>query len=93
VTGVVGEHAVISLVDEVERVLRSLRGVWDEEAVDELDHGLHWWPAALELRRCDDGAKDPAAPVPGLHWALDAVRRVAEQRTRGPHGHPRGAGS
>ncbi|MDT7678733.1 MAG: hypothetical protein QOD82_6635, partial [Pseudonocardiales bacterium] len=31
---------MISLVDEVERVLRSLRGVWDEEAVDELDHGL-----------------------------------------------------
>jgi predicted HD phosphohydrolase len=196
VTGVVGEHAVISLVDEVERVLRSLRGVWDEEAVDELDHGLQaagraaarvpgddellvaallhdvahspllavaatahdevarswltprfgprvgwlagahvvakrhlaatdpgyaadlsatsvvslgaqggagaagpewtrnpWWPAALELRRCDDEAKDPAAPVPGLHWALDAVRRVAEQRTRGQHGHPRGAGS
>jgi predicted HD phosphohydrolase len=52
-----------------------------------------WWPAALELRRCDDEAKDPAAPVPGLHWALDAVRRVAEQRTRGQHGHPRGAGS
>ncbi|HEV7787409.1 MAG TPA: hypothetical protein VGP05_00230 [Pseudonocardia sp.] len=43
--------------------------------------------------RCDDEAKDPAAPVPGLHWALDAVRRVAEQRARGRHGQPRGAGA
>ncbi|WP_461665987.1 HD family phosphohydrolase [Gordonia sputi] len=28
------------VVAEVEDVLRSLRGVWDEEAVDELDHAL-----------------------------------------------------
>jgi predicted HD phosphohydrolase len=195
---------VISLVDEVERVLRSLRGVWDEEAVDELDHGLQaagraaacrpgddellvaallhdvahsplvtgaaavheeaepvpgpahdeiargwltprfgprvgwlagahvvakchlaatdadyaaalsatsvlslgaqggagaagpewtgnpWWPAALELRRCDDAAKDPAAPVPDLRWALDAVRRVAKRRAGGGHRPGRG---
>ncbi|TDZ94219.1 HD family phosphohydrolase [Mycobacteroides salmoniphilum] len=27
-------------VDELEAVLMSLRGVWDEEAVDELDHAL-----------------------------------------------------
>jgi hypothetical protein len=59
---------VTSLVDEVERVLRSLCGVWDE-------------------------AKDPAAPVPGLHWALDAVRRMTEQRARGRHPQPRGAGA
>jgi hypothetical protein len=33
VTAVAAEDAVLSLLDEVERVLRSLRGVWDEEAV------------------------------------------------------------
>ena len=27
-------------VDELEAVLMSLRGIWDEEAVDELDHAL-----------------------------------------------------
>ena len=184
VTAVAAEDAVLASLDEVERVLRSLRGVWDEEAVDELDHALQaaghaaarapgddellvaallhdvahsplvteagqpehdavarvwltprfgprvgwlagshvvakrhlaaadpeyaaalsgtsvtslgvqggageagpewtanpWWPAALELRRCDDAAKDPAAPVPELGWALAAVRRVAERQ-------------
>ena len=30
----------VDVVAEVEDVLRSLRGVWDEEAVDELDHAL-----------------------------------------------------
>ncbi|WP_051341230.1 HD family phosphohydrolase [Pseudonocardia spinosispora] len=35
-----------------------------------------WWDAALELRRCDDAAKDPNAPVPELHWAIEVVDRL-----------------
>lgn len=30
----------MTAVDELEAVLLSLRGIWDEEAVDELDHAL-----------------------------------------------------
>ncbi|WP_445181495.1 hypothetical protein ACTXG6_23375 [Pseudonocardia sp. Cha107L01] len=139
-TGVVGGHAVISLVDEVEC---SLRGVWDEEAVDELDHGLQAAGRAaarvpgddelLVAALLPDVAHSPLLAVaaaahdeiarswltprfgPRVGWlagahvvakrhlaAIDpgyaadlsaAVRRVAEQRTRGQYGEPRGAGS
>lgn len=39
--------------DELDGVLRSLRGVWDEEAVDELDHALQAGWQAL-CASCDD---------------------------------------
>lgn len=35
-----------------------------------------WWEAALELRRCDDAAKDPNASVPELRWAIEVVDRL-----------------
>lgn len=42
------------MVEDVrERLLRSLREVWDEEAVDELDHALQ---SAARAR--EDGADD-----------------------------------
>lgn len=43
-------------------VLTSLRGVWDEEAVDELDHALQSAARAL-----DDGADDELALAAALH--------------------------
>ncbi|MFN3003834.1 HD family phosphohydrolase [Mycolicibacterium wolinskyi] len=49
-------------VEEVGRVLRSLRGVWDEEAVDELDHALQ---SAARAR--DDGADDELVLAAALH--------------------------
>jgi predicted HD phosphohydrolase len=39
-----------------------------------------WWAAALVLRRCDDAAKDPHAPVPEPEWVLAAVARLAGRR-------------
>ena len=47
---------------ETEAVLHSLRGVWDEEAVDEWQHALQ--SAALAL---DDGADDNLVLAAALH--------------------------
>lgn len=43
------------VVDETLTVLASLRGVWDEEAVDELDHALQAATHAAARRPGDDG--------------------------------------
>lgn len=45
-----------------EAILRSLRGVWDEEAVDELDHALQ-----AAARALDDGADDELVLAAALH--------------------------
>jgi predicted HD phosphohydrolase len=52
----------VAVLEEVGQLLRSLRGVWDEEAVDELDHALQ---AAARAR--DDGADDELALAAALH--------------------------
>jgi predicted HD phosphohydrolase len=52
----------VPVLDEVGHLLRSLRGVWDEEAVDELDHALQ----AAALAR-DDGADDELVLAAALH--------------------------
>src|SRR5262245_66457451 len=52
----------MSVLDEVGELLRSLRGVWDEDAVDELDHALQ---AAARAR--DDGADDELVLAAALH--------------------------
>ena len=36
-----------------------------------------WWGHALDLRRCDDAAKVPGAPVPDLETLRPLLRRVA----------------
>jgi predicted HD phosphohydrolase len=36
-----------------------------------------WWPDALDLRRCDDAAKVPGAPVPGLDDLRDLLVATA----------------
>ena len=52
----------MAVLDEVGHLLRSLRGVWDEDAVDELDHALQ---AAARAR--DDGADDELVLAAALH--------------------------
>jgi predicted HD phosphohydrolase len=52
----------MAAVDEVEAVLRSLHGVWDEDAVDELDHALQ-----AAARAIDDGADDELVLAAALH--------------------------
>jgi predicted HD phosphohydrolase len=52
----------MAVLDEVGHLLRSLRGVWDEDAVDELDHSLQ---AAARAR--DDGADDELLLAAALH--------------------------
>lgn len=47
---------------ELTRVLLSLRGVWDEEAVDELDHALQCAAQAI-----GDGADDELVLAAALH--------------------------
>ena len=47
---------------ELARVLLSLRGVWDEEAVDELDHALQ-----CAARAMDEGADDELVLAAALH--------------------------
>lgn len=49
-------------LEDVDRVLHSLRGVWDEEAVDELDHALQ-----SAARAVDDGADDELVLAAALH--------------------------
>jgi predicted HD phosphohydrolase len=50
------------VLDETEALLRSLHGVWDEEAVDDLDHGLQAATRAIE-----DGADDELVLAAALH--------------------------
>lgn len=52
----------MAAVEEVVGVLRSLRGVWDEESVDELDHALQ-----AAARAIDDGADDELVLAAALH--------------------------
>jgi predicted HD phosphohydrolase len=49
-------------VDDTAALLRSLRDVWDEEAVDELDHALQ-----SAARAIDDGADDELVLAAALH--------------------------
>jgi predicted HD phosphohydrolase len=49
-------------VDETAAILRSLAGVWDEEAVDELDHALQ-----SAARAIADGADDELILAAALH--------------------------
>jgi predicted HD phosphohydrolase len=49
-------------LEEVHTVLRSLRGVWDEESVDELDHALQSAARAME-----DTADDELVLAAALH--------------------------
>lgn len=65
--------------EQVTAVLESLRGVWDESAVDELGHP--WWPDALRLRRFDDAAKDPAARGADIGTVVAVAERVAGRLT------------
>ncbi|MFW0795745.1 HD family phosphohydrolase [Gordonia sp. CPCC 205515] len=51
-----------SVLADVESILRSLRGVWDEEAVDELDHALQCGHQASR-----DGADDELILAAALH--------------------------
>lgn len=50
------------ILDEVTAVLHSMRGVWDEESVDEFDHALQ-----AAARALDDGADDELVLAAALH--------------------------
>jgi len=52
----------MDVLQETAAVLRSMRDVWDEEAVDELDHALQSAARAL-----DDGADDELVLAAALH--------------------------
>ena len=52
----------MTVLAATEALLRSLRGVWDEEAVDELDHALQ-----AAARAIDDGADDELVLASALH--------------------------
>ena len=52
----------MAVLDEVGHLLLSLRGVWDEDAVDELDHALQ-----TAARARDDGADDELVLAAALH--------------------------
>jgi predicted HD phosphohydrolase len=52
----------VNTLTETADLLRSLRGVWDEEDVDELDHALQ-----SAARAVDDGADDELALAAALH--------------------------
>ena len=68
-------------ITETARILSSLRGVWDEEAVDELDHALQ-----SAARAVDDGHSELAHPLGhGAAGGLAEVRAedaTAHQRHR-----------
>ena len=55
-------HRDMLALSETAALLRSLRGVWDEEAVDELDHALQ-----SAARAIDDGADDELVLAAALH--------------------------
>ena len=69
----------MSVRQETAAVLASLRGVWDEEAVDELDHALQ-----SAKRAMDDGADDELVLAAALHdigrSPLLAAQRHAHDR-------------
>jgi predicted HD phosphohydrolase len=50
------------VLDETAAVLRSLRGIWDEDSVDELDHALQ-----AAARAIDDRADDEMVIAAALH--------------------------
>jgi predicted HD phosphohydrolase len=52
----------VHALDETATLLLSLRGVWDEEAFDELDHALQ-----SAARAIDDGADDELVLAAALH--------------------------
>lgn len=52
----------MSVLRDTAAVLRSLQGVWDEEAVDELDHALQ-----AAARAIDDDADDELVLAAALH--------------------------
>ncbi len=52
----------MAVLEEVSVLLRSLRGVWDEDAVDELDHALQ-----AAARAKGDGADDELVLAAALH--------------------------
>jgi len=52
----------VDAITDTARLLSSLRGVWDEEAVDELDHALQ-----SATRAVDDGADDELVLAAALH--------------------------
>jgi predicted HD phosphohydrolase len=52
----------VTILSEVEDVLRSLRDVWDEDAVDELDHALQ-----AAARAVEDDADDELVLASALH--------------------------
>ncbi len=52
----------MNVLDETADLLRSLRGVWDEDAVDELDHALQ-----SAARAMNDGADDELILAAALH--------------------------
>lgn len=52
----------MDVLTETRDLLCSLRGVWDEEAVDELDHALQ-----AAARAMDDGADDELVLAAALH--------------------------
>jgi predicted HD phosphohydrolase len=54
--------AAVSVLTETEAVLRSLRDVWDEDSVDELDHALQ-----AAARAIADGADDQLILASALH--------------------------
>jgi predicted HD phosphohydrolase len=69
-------------LEETEAVLRSLRGVWDEEAVDELDHALQAAACAVA-----DGADDELVLAAALHDVahsplLGAASRAHDEEAR-----------
>jgi predicted HD phosphohydrolase len=52
----------MTVLNETATLLGSLRGIWDEEAVDELDHALQSAARAIE-----DGADDELVVAAALH--------------------------
>ncbi|MCV7424609.1 HD family phosphohydrolase [Mycobacterium yunnanensis] len=54
--------ATVDAITDTARLLSSLRDVWDEEAVDELDHALQ-----SAARATDDGADDELVLAAALH--------------------------
>ncbi len=56
-------------------------GALDAAEVERCD-ATPWWPAALELRRADDAAKEPGRAVPGLdHW-IGSIETLAAKHPR-----------
>jgi predicted HD phosphohydrolase len=50
------------VLEETAAMLRSLQGIWDEDAVDDLDHGLQ-----AAARAVEDGADDELVLAAALH--------------------------